>query len=130
MPISVTFKLEGVDRLIRTARRYRKTRRERVERTIAKYAILIEREAKANVPVDTSDLRSTIRKILDRLTSDLVAEVRAGGIDGAATGQLVTYAVFVELGTALASAQAFLFPAFEHHAPAFYRDLQQAMRRP
>jgi HK97 gp10 family phage protein len=59
-------------------------------------------------PVDTGDMRSTIR-VLDVTANN--ARIGAGGIPGAVTGNLVDYVVYVERGTSKMSAQPFMRPA-------------------
>src|SRR3982750_1553032 len=64
-------------------------------------------DMEAGVPVRTGDLRSTIRAgDVDRDH----AEILAGGIPGA-SGQMVDYPVYVELGTRQMKAQPFMKPA-------------------
>ena len=63
-------------------------------------AMLVERDAKINVPVDTSRLRGSIGA--EEMTP-LLFEV----------GTNVEYAAFVEFGTSKAAAQPYLEPAVE-----------------
>lgn len=65
-------------------------------------------DARRIAPVRTGDLKSTIR-VGD--VDDDHAEVLAGGLPGAATGELVDYPVYVETGTRHMSAQPYLRPA-------------------
>ena len=69
---------------------------------------IVER-ADASVPVATGDLQSTGRVIQD--PGDLRAQVVYGGQTGAATGDDVDYAAYVEHGTSTMAAQPYLAPA-------------------
>lgn len=60
------------------------------------------------VPIDTGDLKSTVR-VLD--VDEKSATVGAGGIPGEVTGEMVDYAAYQELGTRNMSAQPYLKPA-------------------
>lgn len=59
-------------------------------------------------PVDTGDMRSTIRVLG---TTANTARIGAGGIPGEITGELVDYVVYVERGTSRMKAQPFMRPA-------------------
>lgn len=84
-----------------------------VQALIRRYAYLIEQEAKRLCPVDTGNLRSTIRTELEEFAGAVVV-----GAD---------YAAFVELGTHDSPAQPYLFPAWEMYREAFIRDLQNVL---
>lgn len=98
-----------------------------VEAVVVEFTALITRDAQGNAPVDSGDLRSTIRGVLEQAAQAVAARIVAGGIPGAATGRLVDYALFVELGTANAAAQPFLFPAFERHRLPFIEAVRRAV---
>jgi HK97 gp10 family phage protein len=65
--------------------------------------------ARALVPVDTGDLKSTIR-VEQNLSTGTAALIAGGPAD---SGREVNYAAFVELGTIHSAAQPFLKPAVE-----------------
>lgn len=67
--------------------------------------------SKGLVPVDEGDLKSTLRVEQEARTG--AASLIAGGIPGKETGKDVSYAQFVEWGTATAPAQPFMKPAVE-----------------
>lgn len=70
--------------------------------------------ARQESPVDTGDLRSTIRGDVYSSHTFTTAEMLAGGQNGAATGNYVDYARYVEEGDNPAGvAQPFLQPGFE-----------------
>ena len=77
----------------------------------------ILRDAEAAAPSRTGRLRREIKADLDRVLSDLVADVVAG----------VFYARFVENGTAKLGAHPFLFPAFEANAQAYFVGLRRIL---
>ncbi|RMH81571.1 MAG: hypothetical protein D6683_04065 [Actinomyces sp.] len=60
------------------------------------------------VPVDTGDLRSTLRYDVKTKGSEPVLTCRAGGVKGAVTGRVVDYAVYVENGTSRQRAQPYM----------------------
>lgn len=66
-----------------------------------------ERDAKAIVPIDTGDLKSTIRY---ELAAGNVLRLLAGGIPGEVTGRMVDYATYVDSGTSRMGAQPFMRP--------------------
>jgi HK97 gp10 family phage protein len=103
--VSLTVSTASLDALI--------ARAARVEDVVAMYADLIETEAKRFVPVDTGALRDSIVTQLHGWAAEITA------------GEGLTYARYVEYGTARAPAQPYLRPAMERHAAAFIRAVSE-----
>lgn len=114
----ITMQLTGQRALTRVLDQYEARVRRAVIQVIATFALAVEAGAKRNAPVDTGNLRATIRTDLERLATDLVALVVAGA----------SYAAFVEFGTSRMSAKPFLFPALEAERRAFLRAIRRAVR--
>lgn len=89
----------------------------RARDVIRKTAYDIERDAKALVPVDTGNLKSSISHSDLRIGNSgaLVAEI----------GPTANYGVFVEQGTSRMAPQAFMGPAADRHTPSFEAAMQQ-----
>ena len=83
----------------------------RVKTVVAKASFDIEARAKAIVPVDTGNLKSSITAEVSGTSS--VVNVGAN------------YAVFVEYGTRFMAAQPYLNPAVEAVRPSFNAALRQ-----
>lgn len=130
---TVTLNITGLSKLGPALRSHAADVQRRVEAVVEEYALLIERDAKANAPVDTGDLRSTIRSVLNGVS----AEVLAGGIPGEATGEVVEHAAAIEFGLSYSrlsdraqvqtQAQPYLFPAYEANRAAFVEALRAAV---
>lgn len=111
--MGVTVKLEkrGLDRLVTELPA-------EVDAVVRAAAFAIEREAKIKAPVDTGNLRNSI-KVVDAIPMDAKAEVVVGA----------SYGIFVERGTRYARAQAFLEPAVRKVRPMFEASLAALMAR-
>ena len=86
-----------------------------IERALTKSALIVERDAKLNAPVDTGRLRTSITHKVE----ETYAEV----------GTNVEYAKSIEFGTSRQSAQPFLFPAYNNNKQRILRELARAFRR-
>ena len=92
----------------------------KVELALRKGALMIERDAKLECPVDTGRLRNDIsHKIIDSGTNDPKAEI----------GNSLRYAPFVEQGTSKQAAQPFLRPAFEKNIEKIKDLIKEAVRK-
>lgn len=118
----VTLNLDGMADVLGALDRYARAVPPRVSAVVERFTEIVAREAKGLAPVDTGDLRGTIRAVLSRIASEGVGEVHAGGIDG------VDYALWVEVGTRFSPAQPYLVPALEAHRAAFVRAIREALR--
>lgn len=111
--MGVTIKLEkrGLDRLVTELPA-------EVDAVVRTAAFAIEREAKVLAPVDTGNLRNSI-KVVDPIPLDGKAEVVVGA----------GYGLFVERGTRYTRAQPFLEPAVRKVRPLFEAALAALLRR-
>lgn len=80
---------------------------------IRKTAFDMERDAKTFAPVDTGNLRSSIR-----------TSVHPGGLAAEIT-PTAAYAHFVELGTSRMAPHAFMGPALDRNTPDFIKGAEQ-----
>ncbi len=84
---------------------------------VKKTAKDIEATAKTLAPVDTGNLRSSIK------TSDLRGVTQ--GSPGAEVRASANYAIYQELGTSRMAPQPFMSPAADKHGPAFEQAMAQ-----
>lgn len=87
----------------------------RASQAVAKAAFDVEARAKAVVPVDTGNLRSSIQTE----TNVLQATVSVGA----------DYGIYVELGTRFMGAQPFMTPAAEIVRPQFIEAMRQLVEQ-
>lgn len=108
-------RIEGLGRLRRKLGKLGPAGRDAVRREIKRAALNVQNGARERVPVDTGRLRNSIAHVID--------------LDGmrAVIGTNVEYAPYVELGTFRASAQPYLFPAFEAEKPKIRARLRKAL---
>lgn len=78
---------------------------------------LVERDSKANSPVNTGNLRASIGTTVTGGGDVITAEV----------GPTASYGHYVELGTSRMAPQPYLFPAAEANSAAWLAALEQAM---
>lgn len=111
--MGVTVKLEkrGAERLITELL-------PQADALVRAVAFAIERDAKVGAPVDTGNLRNSI-KATDAIPLDAKAEVVVGA----------GYGLFVERGTRYQRAQPFLQPAVDKNRAAFEAGIAALMRR-
>lgn len=120
MASAFTIRLEGADELIRQIGLLELRVRSDVAALITRYAKLIAVDAKRRAPRDTGRGIKSIKAELERVLTDLAAEVHVHAF----------WMRFIEKGTSRLTARPFLIPAFEAHAPAFLRELRQILNRP
>jgi HK97 gp10 family phage protein len=89
------------------------------EQGVLQAAMIVERDAKINAPVDTGRLRSSITsRIAENDGTTIAAEV----------GTNVQYAQAVEFGTSRKAARPFMLPAFENNKQKILKQLAKAMK--
>ena len=115
----VNIEVEQGRELARNFNRINRDANNEIERAIVKSALIVERDAKLNCPVDTGRLRQSISHRL----------VEENDIIAAETGTNVEYAKSIEFGTSRQSAQPFLFPAYNNNKQRILRELARAFRR-
>lgn len=111
MSVKITLERKGLDRLITELL-------PQADALVRATAFAIERDAKIGAPVDTGNLRNSI-KVEDKVPLDAKAEVVVGA----------SYGLFVERGTRYQRAQAFLQPAVDKNRAAFEAGIAALMRR-
>ena len=110
--MSVSFKVKGVDRLVRQLAIKSKQARIATDRQLELSSLRIERMAKTKAPVDTGALKNTI---FSAKTGNLTYKVTAPQ----------HYAVYVEKGTRKMRAQPFLKPAIDVERPKLISNLRK-----
>ncbi len=101
--------------------------REVLGAVVARTAFAIERRAKMRVPVDTGNLKNSIRANVKEARAALRAEVGAGGSSD--TGTAVEYAAYVEFGTSRKGARPYFTPAVEEERPFFEKAVGLAIEQ-
>lgn len=86
---------------------------EGLQKDIEKAALLLERRAKQNCPVDTGKLRASITTEVGKLEAEV--------------GTNVEYAQYVEFGTSKQSAQPFMRPALDKAITQLNRDMAKTL---
>lgn len=86
---------------------------EGLQKNIENAALLLERNAKQNCPVDTGKLRASITTEVGKLEAEV--------------GTNVEYALCVEFGTSKQSAQPFMRPAFDKAITQLHKDMVKTL---
>ncbi|WP_422804218.1 HK97-gp10 family putative phage morphogenesis protein [Streptococcus sp. FT1-55] len=110
--MSVSFKVKGVDRMVRQLAIKSKQAQVATDRQLKLSSLRIERAAKVNAPVDTGTLKNTI------------FSAKAGNLTYKVTAPQ-HYAIFVEKGTRKMRAQPYLKPAIEAERPKLISNLRK-----
>lgn len=114
--MSVSFKIKGVDRMVRQLAIKGKQARIATDRQLELSSLRIERGAKTGAPVDTGALKNTI------------FSAQAGSLTYKVTAPQ-HYAVYVEKGTRKMRAQPFLKPAIDAECPKLISNLRKIYRK-
>lgn len=110
-------KIKGFDELSRNMDAYVKRMGSNSEDAVEKATDLIVEKARALAPVDTGELRKSIRSTVKRMAGDIAR----GQVEAAAD-----YALFVEYGTEYMKPQPFLEPAIEDGIKYLMKQLESA----
>lgn len=110
--MSVSFKVKGVDRLVRQLAIKSKQARIATDRQLELSSKRIERMAKVKAPVDTGALKNSI------------FSAKAGNLTYKVTAPQY-YAIYVEKGTRKMRAQPFLQPALDTERPKLISNLRK-----
>ena len=114
--MSVSFKVKGVDRLVRQLAIKSKQARIATDRQLELSSKRIERMAKVKAPVDTGALKNTI------------FSAKAGNLTYKVTAPQ-HYAIYVEKGTRKMRAQPYLKPALDAERPKLISNLRELYER-
>lgn len=114
--MSVSFKIKGVDRMVRQLAIKGKQARIATDRQLELSSLRIERGAKTGAPVDTGALKNTI------------FSAQAGSLTYKVTAPQ-HYAIYVEKGTRKMRAQPFLKPAIDAERPKLISNLRKIYRK-
>lgn len=116
MPISLSLKVSGTDKLAKEFKRLGKKGKITFSEITKISANEIEAQAKKNVPKDTGKLSQSIKS---EKIKELTYRVTA----------YENYAPFVEYGTRFQDAQPYLEPAFKKIKPRYIKDLNEQLNR-
>lgn len=114
--MSVSFKVKGVDRLVRQLAIKSKQDRIATDRQLELSSKRIERMAKVKAPVDTGALKNSI------------FSAKAGNLTYKVTAPQ-HYAIYVEKGTRKMRAQPYLKPALDAERPKLISNLRKLYER-
>ena len=114
--MSVSFKVKGVDRLVRQLAIKNKQARIATDRQLELSSKRIERMAKVKAPVDTGALKNSI------------FSAKAGNLTYKVTAPQ-HYAIYVEKGTRKMRAQPYLKPALDAERPKLISNLRKLYER-
>ena len=114
--MSVSFKVKGVDRLVRQLAIKSKQARIATDRQLELSSKRIERMAKVKAPVDTGALKNSI------------FSAKAGNLTYKVTAPQ-HYALYVEKGTRKMRAQPYLKPALDAERPKLISNLRKLYER-
>ena len=114
--MSVSFKVKGVDRLVRQLAIKSKQARIATDRQLELSSKRIERMAKVQAPVDTGALKNSI------------FSAKAGNLTYKVTAPQ-HYAIYVEKGTRKMRAQPYLKPALDAERPKLISNLRKLYER-
>ena len=114
--MSVSFKVKGVDRLVRQLAIKSKQARIATDRQLELSSKRIERTAKVKAPVDTGALKNSI------------FSAKAGNLTYKVTAPQ-HYAIYVEKGTRKMRAQPYLKPALDAERPKLISNLRKLYER-
>lgn len=104
-----------LSRALSRIRNYDNATKNNVKAAVQASTLAIESGAKRLAPVDTGNLRSSIK-----------GKVAGGGYEGEVTAT-AEHAPYVEFGTSKMPAQPFLLPAGEEETPVFNAALRRAV---
>ncbi|MBT0941707.1 HK97 gp10 family phage protein [Streptococcus lutetiensis] len=114
--MSVSFKVKGVDRLVRQLAIKSKQARIATDRQLELSSKRLERMAKVKAPVDTGVLKNSI------------FSAKAGNLTYKVTAPQ-HYAIYVEKGTRKMRAQPYLKPALDAERPKLISNLRKLYER-
>ncbi len=114
--MSVSFKVKGVDRLVRQLAIKSKQARIATDRQLELSSKRLERMAKVKAPVDTGALKNSI------------FSAKAGNLTYKVTAPQ-HYAIYVEKGTRKMRAQPYLKPALDAERPKLISNLRKLYER-
>jgi len=119
--IRVTAEVKNINKLTAKLKQLdRRTRGAVLAEAVLDGAFINEREAKRLCPVDTGNLKNSIRsEVIEQHHHYAIAE----------TGTNVEYAPHVEFGTEEMAAQPFLRPALDENESRIRRAIAQAVKR-
>jgi HK97 gp10 family phage protein len=112
--------IDGQKQLESNFKKITKAATNNIEQALINSALVVERDAKINAPVDTGRLRSSISHRDDNFGSNNPAVEIFTDLE---------YAPFVEYGTSKQSAKPFLFPAYNNNKQKILKELAKAFKK-
>lgn len=112
--------VEGEKKLKEKLKKIEKTAANNIEQALINSALIVERDAKINAPVDTGRLRSSLSHATENLNSNNPSAIVFTNVE---------YAKTVELGSSKQSAQPYLFPALNSNKNKILKELAKAFKK-
>lgn len=112
--------MEGDKQIRERLKKIKKTVSNDIEQALVNSALIVERDAKINAPVDTGLMRSTITHNLgNEDTNNPYVDIISP----------TEYSKYVEFGTSKQPAQPFLFPAYNNNKQKILKEIAKAMKK-
>jgi len=112
--------VEGQKELAAKLKKISQTATNDIEQALLNSALIVERDAKTKVPVDTGRLRGSISHKDENFGSDNPAVT---------VGTSVDYAKHVEFGTSRQAAKPYLYPALIENKSKILKELAKALKK-
>jgi HK97 gp10 family phage protein len=116
MAVDVT----GQKELSKKLKKIEKTATNDIEQALVNSALIVERDAKINVAVDTGQLRQSITHNAEDFGTNNPAVT---------IGTNTKYAPYIEFGTSKQSAKPFLFPAYNNNKQKILKEFAKAFKK-
>jgi HK97 gp10 family phage protein len=132
MPVSVTFRIEGMAEIERAMKELGERASNRIARSaLNRVGTVVVRAAREKVPVDSGDLKRAITKRLRRHRSWSHRQILLIGVQTPTSrrAHLVEFATKTETGAIRTRPQPFLRPAMDENEGKILQVMQDAMRR-
>ncbi len=112
--------IEGEEKVIARLKVISVTAKNDIEQALINSALIVERDAKIKVPVDTGRLRSSLSHETENFGTDNPTVT---------VGTNVEYGPYVEFGTSRQSAKPYLYPALIENKAKILKEIAAAFRK-
>jgi len=112
--------VEGANQISERLKKIGSETKTAIEEALVTSALIVERDAKINAPVDTGRLRASLSHTTEDFGSDNPSVT---------IGTNTVYAAAQEFGTSKFPAQPFLFPAFNNNKQKILKELAKAFKK-
>ena len=112
--------IEGGKQIAEKIQKIRSATKSAIEEALITSALIVERDAKINAPVDTGRLRASLSHTTENFGTDNPSVT---------IGTNTVYAAAQEFGTSKIPARPFLFPAFNNNKQKILKELAKAIKK-